>query len=106
MADGRKNNGGSRKGAGRKPNLEKKALEEARRCIENHGMQDAGNGLTRIENIYEVLYGLGMEGNYAASKEYLDRQMGRATQKTELTGKDGKDLKVITGFNFLKNKDK
>lgn len=104
--DGRANNGGARPGAGRRKDLDKAALKEALRCIKNHGMQTPNDEteMTRIEMIYEKLFEMGIAGNYAAAKEYMDRQMGKAVSKTELTGKDGKDLKVITGFNFVKNK--
>ena len=36
----------------------------------------------------------------------IDRVFGKSTQRTELTGKDGEDLKVIAGFNYINLDDK
>jgi len=49
-----------------------------------------------------------IQGDYKKGKDIIEQVIGRALQRQELTGKDGKDLPQFTGFNFLpssENKD-
>lgn len=44
--------------------------------------------------------------NNQALDSLLDRTFGKATNKTEITGKDGEKLEVVSGFNFIKTDEK
>lgn len=85
--DGRKNNGGRRKGSGRKPLLNKEDLERVQELIGQHGAEvDPNTKQERILSLLDVLYEEGSTNrNIAAIKEYFDRQMGKPKQSVDLT---------------------
>src|SRR6476620_11223730 len=51
-----------------------------------------------------LLYKALVQNDMKAITEIMDRTEGKSLQKTELTGKDGKDL-LITGFQIAKPND-
>jgi len=93
MADKRVNNGGARKGAGRKPKPELEAVRLMKEEIKNFGVaNDPIAKKQRIKMILEKLYSLGInEGNVPALKELLDRLIGKAKEHKEIEG----DLSIV-----------
>ena len=100
--DGRKKNGGARKGSGRKPLLEKQVLEEIKARMKSHGATEIDvkrkdgttERLTRAEALLDILFVEGFNNkNITAIKEYFDRIIGKAVQPLEGV-KDGEPLVV------------
>lgn len=78
--------GGRREGAGRKPLIDKSALEELKEEIANHGVTLVG-GKKRILILLDKLFEKGSKGDIACIKEYLDRQLGKAKESIDHTSK-------------------
>lgn len=86
--------GGARINSGRKPLLNKAALEEVKLIISQHLAEIDENDLQKRERILvllDILYEEGKKGNISAIKEYFDRQMGKVQDKLDVTS-DGKPL--------------
>ena len=90
--DGRKQNGGRRKGSGRKPLLDNARIAEVKELIAQHGIQVDERDLqkrTRILRLLDVLYERGVERqDIQAIKEYLDRQLGKSKERVDVTSGD------------------
>ena len=95
MADGRKNNGGARKGAGRKPKAsEQELIERLDKVIDK-------------DDVIKVLKKMALNGNYNAVKLYLEYRFGKPKETVhninqnfnqELTQEEAKELN-----DFLNN---
>lgn len=87
--------GGKRENSGRKPLIPKEELEIVRNMIAQHGAeQDDLQKKERLLVLLDKLYKLGTEGNVMAIKEYLDRQLGKAKERIEVSGDEEKPLKI------------
>lgn len=104
--EGKSKRGGLRSGAGRRPNLDRQTLAEVKARIAGHAaveIEVTRNGkmerILRIEAVLDILFREGMKGNIQAIKEYLDRQIGKATQPLSGGGEGGEITCVIVGAN-------
>ena len=82
MADGRKNNGGARPGAGRKPRIDEDIL---------HEMMDRA---LAPQEVWDKLAEKVQEGDVNAIKLFCSYRFGQPSNKVELSGKDGTDIIV------------
>ena len=64
------------------------------RALESRSKRD---GVQALDALAEKLLTLAGAGDLSALKELGDRIDGKAKQQTEITGADGKDLRVILG---------
>lgn len=82
--------GGKRPGAGRPPGRPNKITADVRALAQKHcetAIIELATILTSSEND---------QARIAAAKELLDRGYGKATQHTEITGKDGAPIEQRT----------
>jgi hypothetical protein len=98
QSDGRKNNGGAREGAGRKPLEERERLNTLKDQAELHALEEVEvaiveGGVTkavkmqRAHALLDVLFSEGLKRkNISAIKEYFDRTRGKARQEVDLSG--------------------
>jgi hypothetical protein len=90
MEDGRAKNGGARLGAGRKS----KSLEDDLRRRLDKALKDGRTN--RLDKIFEQLVqdclAAGFKTRHAARAMLFDRLYGKAKEKIEHTGENGKDL--------------
>lgn len=83
--------GGKRQNSGRKPQLGKEELERVKELIGQHGSEvDPDKKQERVLVLLDQLYKEGKDGNIAAIKEYLDRQLGKAKDSIDITTKGDK----------------
>ncbi len=73
MADGRKNNGGARKGAGRPPKADEVRKAEM--------MDSVGDSV----EVWKALYKCAIDGDVSAQKYWLDQRFGKPTEKLNQT---------------------
>ena len=74
MADGRKNNGGARKGAGRKPKADELKLIEQ---------------LSKFDEIAEECMRKGIEeGNYQFWNKFMEYRYGKPKERVDVTSND------------------
>lgn len=92
---GHKPMGGAIKGSKRKNTVEK---EKEKKLIEVYVMREFKRNK---KGIIDALMLQSKNGNIPAIKEVLERVMGKVTDKTELTGKGGQPISVIS-FRELK----
>ena len=90
MADGRKNNGGARKGAGRKPKAEELKLIEKLTPLESEAFKQLEKGLK--------------QGNYAHLKLFFEYLYGKPN--TVVTVDGGLQIETPSGFTFNINTNK
>jgi hypothetical protein len=92
----KRKHGGRRQGSGRKPLLSKEEIARVKAIIEQHAMQideTDKQKRERILRLLDVLYAEGVKKhNVPAIKEYLDRQLGKAKERVEMTGANGAPL--------------
>jgi hypothetical protein len=82
----RPNSGGRREGSGRKKGTPNKATADIKALAQQYGPQAIETLATLMQSADSA------QAQIAAAKELLDRGYGKATQLTEVTGKDGSAL--------------
>jgi hypothetical protein len=89
MADGRKNNGGAREGAGRPPKADELKMIEK---------MDATKA---PQEVWEALAKLVEDGNERATRTWLHYRYGKPTDKIEMnTNQD-----MLTGFKIIRSNE-
>lgn len=98
--------GGARPNSGRKPLLNKEDLAKVKTLIAQHGSEkDELTKRERILELLDILYKEGLKGNIPAIKEYLDRQLGKAKDRLDVTSNGDSLQPVLVKFINGENKD-